>query len=280
MYRISANIVCKNEKYWIKESISSIVNLVDEIIFVDDGSTDGSLEISKELANEHSHIKIYEKKYHKQKTLRDLKNYAMDKSKNDLVLRWDADFIAYDDIDKLLEYSINNIDKFDAYVLKAPNLHGDIYHYLKGKEHFGPEVVLYKKNKMRFKQTERYNDYPVFDEKTKYCYPLNTTLKKSYFFIHMNMLKSLEKIAYRKRMTEYQMTSNRDETYWQWLADKKDEKIVKQRVLDNVKNIIYDLTEFNFNKWGNHPKLLSQSESVNLFSIEKVKNGYKINVPN
>ena len=41
MYNISANIVCNNEKYWIKDSILSIVNLVDEIIYVDDRTIDG-----------------------------------------------------------------------------------------------------------------------------------------------------------------------------------------------------------------------------------------------
>ena len=60
MYKISANIVCNNEKHWIKESILSIVNLVDEIIFVDDRSTDGTLEIVKDLSKTHSNIKIFD----------------------------------------------------------------------------------------------------------------------------------------------------------------------------------------------------------------------------
>lgn len=169
MYKVSANIVCKDEKYWIKESILSIVDYFDDIIFVDDNSTDGSLEIVKELSIKYPHIKVYESSYHKKTRLGDLKNYAMSKSKNELVFRWDADFIAYPDIWKLLKYAINNYDKYDAYPLIGPNLMGDINHYQKGKETFGPETYFYKKNKMSFIKTNKYNACPSFNKKTIFC---------------------------------------------------------------------------------------------------------------
>ena len=280
MYKISANIVCKNERYWIKESILSIVHLVDEVIFIDDNSIDGSLEIVKELSIKYPKIKIHESSSHKQKKLCDLKNYAMLMSKNEMILRWDADFIAYNYIYEILKFSLKN--NYDAYVFKAPNLHGDIFHYLKNKEYFGPEVCLYKKSKMRFEQTERYNDYPVFDKDTKYCYPQNTILNKDYFFIHMNKLKSIEKLAYRKRMTEYQMTSKNNETYWEWLGKKHNisHDQIKKSELKKVKETYYNLCKFDFNKWGKHPDILLNSDSINLFKVIVENGKYKIKAPN
>jgi glycosyltransferase involved in cell wall biosynthesis len=281
MYKISANIVCKDEVYWIKESILSIVYLLDEIIYVDDRSKDGSLEIVKELANNHSNIKIFEYSTHGLNNLCDLKNYAMNKSKNKMVIRWDADFIAYEEIEKLFSYCLENSDTYDAYVLKAPNLHGDINHFLKGKEHFGPEVCLYKKDKMQFEQTDRYNDYPIFDEDTKYCYPHNTALSRSHFFVHTNKLKSCEKLAYRKRMTEYQMSGESHKSYWKWLGEKTNltPEGVKDREVKNIKNEILELEEIDFEKWGKHPEILTKSKSCESFKIEKFDSGFKIVAP-
>lgn len=260
-YKISANIVCKNEKFWLKESILSIVNIVDEIIYVDDNSTDGSLEIAKNLSGEYNNIKIFEYKDHNLSKLGDLKNFAKENSKNDLVIRWDADFIAYEDINILFEFSINNFEKYDAYILSGPNLEGDIFHAPVNKESFGPECYLFKKDKMKFMKNENYNDYPIFEKNTKYCYTQNT-LKKNFFFIHMNKLKPLEKLAYRTNMCNYHNSDTKLD-YWSWLESSK------EREIEIIKNRKIKIKDFNFEKWGSHPKLLLNSESVKFFKIKK-----------
>lgn len=48
MTTISANIICKNEKETIRECVESVLPYVDEVIVIDTGSTDGTLEILKE----------------------------------------------------------------------------------------------------------------------------------------------------------------------------------------------------------------------------------------
>lgn len=272
-YKITANIVCNNENFWIKESILSIVNMVDEIIYVDDKSTDGSLETVKRLSNEYNNIKIFEYKDHKLSKLGDMKNFAKENSKNDLVIRWDADFIAYEDINKLFEFSINNFQKYDAYVLTGPNLEGDIYHSPIENETFGPECYLFKKDNMSFVKNERYNDYPYFKNNSKYCYPTNTDLKKNHFFIHMNKLKSLEKLAFRNNMSAYH-NSNTELDYWSWLGSSKEKQI------EIVKNKKIKIKDFDFEKWGDHPKLLMYSDSVNVFKINKLNDyEYMIDYP-
>lgn len=276
MYNISANIICKNEKYWIRESIESIVELVDDIIYVDDQSTDGSLDIVKELCLKYKNIKIFEYQSHNLTELGDLKNFAISKSKNEFVLRWDADFIAYDDISNLFEYCIKNEEKFDGYILNGPNLSGDIYHQPINKDFFGPECYLFKKNKGKFIKNEKYSDYPHFEPSTNFCYPQNTELKKSFYFIHLNTLKSVERITFRKRMSEYQISGD-SIGYWNWLSKITNNKNIKEEEINKtLKSELY-IKEFDFEKWGEHPKILLESKSKNLFLIKNEECKYFIN---
>jgi len=278
MYKISANIVCNNEVFWIKESILSIVELIDEIIYVDDNSSDGSLQIVEELSKKYTNIKIFRYEDHLLKNLGDLKNFALKVSKNEYVIRWDADFIAYNDIKELFEFCEKNKKNYDGYILTGPNLAGDIYHQPLDKETFGPECYLFNKNKCKFISNERYPDYPSFDESFRYCYPQKTSLNKNYFFIHTNNLKSIEKIAYRKRMCEYYL-SGYEGSYWRWLNPNIQEEESKRIEIDRVKNSKINLIEFNFKKWGNHPDLIINSKSSKIFKIEQVDNSFRLLYP-
>jgi glycosyltransferase involved in cell wall biosynthesis len=275
MYNISANIVCNNEVFWIKESILSIVDLVDEIIYVDDSSSDGSLQIVEELSKKYTNIRIFRYEDHLLKSLGDLKNFALKVSKNEFVIRWDADFIAYNDIKELFEFCEKNKKNYDGYILTGPNLAGDIYHQPLNKETFGPECYLFNKNKCKFISNERYPDYPSFDEGFRYCYPQKTSLNKNYFFIHTNNLKSIERLAYRKRMCDYQL-SNHDGSYWSWLNPDIEEEVSKKIEIDKIIKSEIKLIEFDYEKWGRHPDILMDSESINLFKIDKINSKFYI----
>lgn len=273
MYKITANIVCKNEKYWIKESILSIYTYVDEIVYVDDMSDDGTLEIVENLSKNYSNIKIFRYEYHKLTNLGDLKNFALSKSKNDFVIRWDADFIAYDDIKELFEFCIENNSIYDGYILSGPNLSGDINHQPLVKDFFGPECYLFRKSEMKFQANQRYPDYPVFSKGFRYCYPKNTKLSKDFFFLHTNSLKSIERITFRKRMCDYHIDRTNN-SYWDWLSITTDQKDIKKVEIEKTLNTNIDVKEFDYEKWGNHPKILLDSESSSLFSIKKIKDKY------
>ena len=279
MYKISANVVSNNEKYWIKESILSIINLVDEVIYVDDRSTDGTLDIVRELSKSHSNIKIFEYGQHGLKNLGELKNYAVSKSTNEFVIRWDADFISYNDIESLFKFCEDNKDGYDGYILSGPNLGGDVYHQQKDKQTFGPECYLFKKDKSRFVSNDRYTDYPNFDKDFRFCYPQNTTLGKNFFFLHTNTLKSLERIAYRKRMSEYQI-SGFEGSYWEWISNNIfSSEDMRKREIETMKNNKIDLIDFDFKKWGEHPDLLKKSKSIEMFKIIKDGDFYTLDYP-
>jgi glycosyltransferase involved in cell wall biosynthesis len=275
LYKITANIICNNERFWIKESILSIVNIVDEIIYVDDRTTDGSLDIVEELSLRYNNIKIFKFEDHNLTNLGDLKNFALSVSKNNFVIRWDADFIAYSDIDKLFDFCEKNKDIYDGYILTGPNLSGDIYHQPIDRKTFGPECYLFNKNKCKFKSNDRYPDYPYFSSDFKYCYPIKTQLNKNYFFIHTNNLKSLERISYRKRMCDYHLSGS-NMSYWKWLNPSLSEEESKNKEMNFTKNMKISLLEFDFELWGNHPDLLVNSKSVDFFKIIESDGYYKL----
>ena len=94
--KLSFYIIAKNEIFWIEPCILSIKHLTDDIVYVDNGSTDGTLEKVKLIKNTYKlPINIFE--YPKECDLSELRNFALSKCKHKWVFVWDADFIAYED---------------------------------------------------------------------------------------------------------------------------------------------------------------------------------------
>lgn len=108
--KISAVILTKNEEKNIKESILGL-SFADEIIIIDDFSTDTTIAVIDEFKDER--IKIY------QRALSDdfssQRNFASSKSRNRYVFFLDAD----ERVDKSLEDEISLLDEnFDGYMFK------------------------------------------------------------------------------------------------------------------------------------------------------------------
>ena len=94
MYRV------KNESRWIKKSIESVSKISDEIIILDDGSTDNTIEICESF---NTVIEI-----HKQKNI----PYDETRDKNILlkkVLKRNPDFILSLDGDEILQSNTRDI---------------------------------------------------------------------------------------------------------------------------------------------------------------------------
>ena len=105
---ISLIIRAKNEEKNIKMCIESVVDLVDEIIFVNNNSTDNTLKIIENLALKYDNIKVYNYfidvskvgiehnnalKNNDFNTLGNYYNWCLSKSRMKNVIKWDADFI-------------------------------------------------------------------------------------------------------------------------------------------------------------------------------------------
>jgi len=92
---ISIYMRVKDERDWIAASIASIRGIADEIVAVDNGSTDGTFEILRDIAHqENGRLKLWQKPelHHG-----DLSNFALEQTSFRWVFRWDGDMVAHTD---------------------------------------------------------------------------------------------------------------------------------------------------------------------------------------
>ena len=82
--KLSLCVICKNEERTIERCINSVKNEVDEMIIVDTGSTDKTIDIAKSLGAEVFEIE-WEKDFAK------ARNYAISKATGDWIIFLDAD---------------------------------------------------------------------------------------------------------------------------------------------------------------------------------------------
>lgn len=86
--KITACVICKNEEKNIKEWIKNVEQFADEIIVVDTGSVDNTVEIAKKMA-----VRLFH--YEWNDDFSSAKNYALDKAKGDWIVFTDADELFY-----------------------------------------------------------------------------------------------------------------------------------------------------------------------------------------
>ncbi len=174
MKNLSGLILTKNNERTIADCILAITPLIDELIIIDDFSSDRTLEI---IRREFPSVKIFQKKLIR---FDEQRNYAISLAKNNWLLMIDSDEI----ISSELAWSISNItedSKTDAYFTQRLNKFFSVYL----KENNPNRPILFKKE-LKF-------SYPVHEiiiiEKNK-IKKLNGDLKhEGWISIEDNMKK-------------------------------------------------------------------------------------------
>lgn len=128
---ISIVMRVKDEIDWIRPSIESIKSIADEIVVVDNGSSDGTYEILEEVVSgEKGLIKLWRKPDLDHCSL---SNFALKQTAFRWVFRWDGDMIAHTSGD----YNIINLrerllslnpKRYYLVYLRHINLSGDLFH--------------------------------------------------------------------------------------------------------------------------------------------------------
>ena len=114
---ISACVITKDEEKNIDRCLESIKNIVDEIIIVDTGSNDNTVNVAKRYSNKIFHY-VWEDDFSK------ARNFAIEKANGDYILFLDAD--EYLDCYFDLKESLKNEELFkDAYLIKIKNIDKD-----------------------------------------------------------------------------------------------------------------------------------------------------------
>lgn len=154
-------IRAKNEEFLVESCIKSIVEIADEIVFVDNGSTDKTFEIISRFANLYNNIKIYRYninvpkagKLHElmvesgsQNTLATYYNWCLSKVTRYNVIKWDCDFIAIREnlIKMINKYDLKNrSDNFSIWFTGRTLFYGK---YLRENDYYDEFRVFSKKN--------------------------------------------------------------------------------------------------------------------------------------
>lgn len=143
-----AQTLVKNEARWLWYSVNSVINYVDKLLLWDTGSSDGSIEIEKELVRKYTDKIIFKER--NQETAEDFTNVRQemfDATKSDWFLMLDGDEIWFDDsIKKVVEIVNKDGDNLESIVVPTINLVGDIFHYQEksaGKYKFGDRAGHY-----------------------------------------------------------------------------------------------------------------------------------------
>ncbi len=114
---LSLCMIVKNEEDNLERCLKSVYDVVDEIIIVDTGSTDKTVEIAKKFG-----ATVFYYKWNNDFSA--ARNFSLDKAKGDWILLMDADDVLDENGKKMIKVLLKD-DKIDAYLFETISYVGD-----------------------------------------------------------------------------------------------------------------------------------------------------------
>jgi glycosyltransferase involved in cell wall biosynthesis len=109
MKTVSAAIIGKNEERTVIRCLESLVGAVDEIVFVDTGSSDKTLQLVLNFAKFNPSVKVYHFPWCDDFSA--ARNYALDQVSSDWVLVVDCDEVLFEDDQEKVRQVVNEYGK-------------------------------------------------------------------------------------------------------------------------------------------------------------------------
>lgn len=204
---ITAVVSAKNEEYIIPFCLKSLVGVVDQVVCIDNGSDDATLQLMKDFKAEFGEkieVVVLEMPG---ALLGDCRNAGLEHTRYKWHLRWDADMVCRtsgpDDM-KLLREKVLKDDRPRTIQLPRTNLRGDFHHTRKNLLAIDPgEPIL-----VRFGRDIEYVEYGKFDViRVPFYYAIEKESKRYYF--HCEGLKSDDNLIYRRQYFEWREAFNK-----------------------------------------------------------------------
>ena len=143
---VSVVILTKNEEEKIEDCLKSVWGWVDEIIVVDDESTDRTREIASKYAD-----RVLVKKMDIEGKHR---NWAYSQAKNDWIFSLDADEVVTPELKREIEKVVEtSACEFTHFTVNLRNYIGKKW-VKYGGWYPAPKVRLFKKNKLKYEESE------------------------------------------------------------------------------------------------------------------------------
>ena len=143
MTKISVVVLTKNEGRNIKPCLESIAGWADEILIIDDMSTDNTLGIAKKYTDRIISRKMDVEGIHR--------NFVYAQARNLWVLSLDADERATDELKVEIEEAIKEGVKYNGFTIPRRNFIGN-YWVKYGGWYPSPQLKLFRRDKFRYEE--------------------------------------------------------------------------------------------------------------------------------
>ncbi len=140
---LSVVVITKNEEKNIGECLASVSNWANEIMVVDDFSSDRTVEIARGYTD-----RIFQKKMEVEGVHR---NWAYQQAKNEWVLSLDADERVTPDLRSEIAKVLNSHSEYSAFSIPLRNYIGD-YWVRYGGWYPAPKLRLFKKDMFKYEE--------------------------------------------------------------------------------------------------------------------------------
>lgn len=216
MYKISVIVPVFNSEDYLEKCLDSILNqtLNDiEIILIDDGSTDASLEIIKQYEKKYNNIKYKTKKNEGQAIAR---NLGIEMATGRFICFVDSDdYIENTMLQKLYEYAIKNnsdivicdyIEEYENKVIKKDSLYIDAESVHKSYilSVAGPcskiiKTEIFKQNNLKFLENNIYEDLAIIPVLALYTKNISYCKEILYHYVIRNN-STMQQTEYNEKL--------------------------------------------------------------------------------
>ena len=266
---ISVMIRIKNEADWVAVSLLSLNGFADEVVIINNGSTDNTLkEIEKVRTKLDFPVQI---RNDSDPDYCNISNEALKLTSHRWIVRWDADFIAFtsgkNNIKNLRKYllSLNQKKYYCIYPLIL-SLAGDLFHVRTGHElhsegyihNFHPSMKYIKRGK-----------FEVL--KIPFFYKILRINEIEFF--HIGSAKSWKKLLYRfywvkwRKKEMYKKYPDLEDYIKVQVEEEFGNTDLKKITSLKFKEYIFPVRKYNINEFGDYPELLKPALKKPSFKI-------------
>jgi glycosyltransferase involved in cell wall biosynthesis len=203
---ITAVVSARDEEVSLNLALKSLIGFADQIVCIDNGSEDRTLELMKEFKSEYGNICDIEILSMPGALLGDCREAGLASSKHQWHLRWDADMVfktSGEESSQKLKDKIMRTKKPIAFQLGRTNLFGDFYHCSKLYEvsDRGEPFLV------RFSRKIQYKEFGKFDTIKLPIYYKPVKITDKYIF-HCDGIKPDLRLIYRNCYFDWRQKFN------------------------------------------------------------------------
>ena len=255
---MSVMMTVKDEEDWVEKSIASVAAIADDVVAVDNGSSDETPSILAKLEKRMAgKLRVF--RFEREDYCAAV-NFALSKTKYSWILRWPGDFIARTTGDlsvAQLAKRINSLDpeRYFCIWIGPVSLDGDLFHQIPEEEvELEPLVFVYSPT-LHYEQTGRFEVlqvpwyYKRIEWRELYCF-------------HMRYVKPARRILYRFFWTEWMALE--DKTRFPTLDSFVKQRIqqvygtsdLKEAMRRRISDLSRELVPYDRTRYGDYPTVI------------------------